>query len=170
VTVTGRLEVEVFKAVRVPVPTELVGQVLARAATVAEIAARLPEGKATVAVRIITDREMRRLNRVFADDDHATDVLSFAGGTDHVGDVAISWPAVVRQAAEHGHTESTELALLSVHGLLHLLGWEHTTRRERQEVDRLTLAALKPSGLKPAMRRVWSGYTPAEGLRRSPRA
>jgi probable rRNA maturation factor len=170
VTVARGLDVEVFKAVRAAAPTALVGQVLVNAAAVPEIGARLPEGRATVAVRLTSDREVRRLNRVFAGEDHATDVLSFAGAGDHLGDIAISWPAVVRQAVEHSHPESTELALLSVHGLLHLLGWDHATPAERREVNRLTLAALKPSGLKPSMRRVWSGYTPSEGLRRSPRA
>jgi len=170
VTVTGRLEVEVFKAVRSPVPTGLVGQVLVNATSVPEIAARLPAGKSTVAVRVTTDREVRRLNRAFAGDDHATDVLSFGGAGEHLGDIAISWAAVVRQASEHGHPESTELALLCVHGLLHLLGWDHATAAQRREVNRLTVAALKRSGLSAAMGRVWSGYTPREGLRRSPQA
>lgn len=159
-----------FKAVRAAAPATLVRQVLESAAALPEIGARLPAGKPTVAVRLTTDREVRRLNREFAGEDHATDVLSFEGAGDYLGDIAISWPAVARQAAERGHSESAELALLVVHGLLHLLGWDHATREERREVDRLTRAALKPSGLRPAMKAVWSGYTPLEGLRRAPRA
>jgi probable rRNA maturation factor len=121
--------------------------VLSRAAKVPEVAARLRDDEATVAIRITSDEEMAQLNRDYAGDDHATDVLSFAGEGSHLGDIAISWPAAVRQAADHGHDPKTEIALLAVHGLLHLLGWDHTTAAERREMNRLTRAALKLSGL-----------------------
>jgi probable rRNA maturation factor len=148
------LEVEVVKAVPAGVPPAFVRRVLARAVEVAEIAARLPEGEAAVAVRIASDASLRRLNRTYAREDHATDVLSFAGSGDHVGDIAISWPAVVRQAAEFGHDEKTEVALLVVHGLLHLLGWDHATAAERKEMTRQTVAALDRSGIELARGRL----------------
>jgi probable rRNA maturation factor len=148
------LEVEVFKAVRAAVQPAFIRRVLTRAATVPEIEARLRPGHSTVAVRVTTDTELRRLNRSYAGEDHSTDVLSFGGSGDHLGDVAISWPAVVRQAAEHGHPERTELALLGVHGLLHLLGWDHAAARERKEMSRLTLEALELSRLRPASGRL----------------
>jgi probable rRNA maturation factor len=143
----ARLEIEVVKAVKVPVPPAFLRGVLQRAASVPEIEARLPAGTATVAVRLTTDDELRRLNRDYASRDAATDVLSFAGSSAHVGDLAISWPMVVRQAREHGHSEKTELGLLAVHGLLHLLGWDHARAPERKEMNRLTRAALLLSGL-----------------------
>ncbi len=115
---------------------------LKRAAKVPEVAARLPNIEASVAIRITSDEEMAQLNRDYAGDDHATDVLSFAGEGSHLGDIAISWPAAVRQAADYGHDHKTEIALLAVHGLLHLLGWDHVTAAERREVSRLTIAAL----------------------------
>ena len=141
------LEVEVIKAVRAPVPALFVRRVLQRAASIPEVAARLPAGTATVAVRLTGDRELRRLNRDYAGEDSVTDVLSFAGSGEHVGDLAISWPTAVRQSKTFGHDAETEVALLSVHGLLHLLGWDHTAARERKEMNRLTRAALKLSGL-----------------------
>lgn len=100
------------------------------------------------------DGEMRRLNRKYAGEDHATDVLSFTGSGEHLGDLAISWPAVVRQARSFGHARRTELALLCVHGVLHLLGWDHAKAGERKEMNRLTLAALETSGVRPAPRRL----------------
>ena len=144
------LNVEVVKAVMAPVPVRFVRSVLTRASAVPEVAARLPEGGSTVAVRITGDEEMARLNRTFADLPDATDVLSFAGMGDHLGDIALSWPAIERQAERFGHEERTELALLSVHGLLHLLGWDHVGARERREMTRLTIAALKLSRITPA--------------------
>jgi probable rRNA maturation factor len=145
------LDVDVLKAVPAAVPPAFIRRVLARAARVSEIAARMPEGEATVAVRITDDDEMQRLNRTFAGDDHPTDVLSFEGAGTHLGDIAISWPRVVEQAQQWSHSEKDELALLLVHGLLHLLGWDHSSAEEAEEMWRLT-------------------YIPLRGLRRSPRA
>ena len=143
-----RLVVEVVKAVRAPLPPSFVRLVLARTASMPEVAARLPEGSSTVAVRITGDQELRRLNKTFAGHDSVTDVLSFAGSGEHLGDLAISWETVVRQAAEFRHAPLTELALLAVHGLLHLLGWDHAAAGERKEMARLTVAALELSHLK----------------------
>jgi len=148
------IEAEVVKAVRADVPPTFIRGVLSRAAKVPEIAARLPEGHPTVAVRLAGDDELRRLNRDFAGEDESTDVLSFSGEGEHLGDVAISWPATVRQAARYRHDEKTELALLAVHGLLHLLGWDHETAAERKEMTRLTVAALAASRIKLAPRRL----------------
>ena len=146
----ARLQVEVFKAVRAPVPPAFLRRVLQRSAGLPEVEARLPAGTATLAVRLTSDDELRRLNRDFAGHDSVTDVLSFAGSLQHVGDLAVSWPTAVRQAVEYGHPEQTELGLLSVHGLLHLLGWDHASAAERKEMSRLTIAALALSGLHPA--------------------
>jgi len=148
------IEAEVVKAVRAGVAPAFVRGVIRRAAAVPEVAARLPDSESTVAIQITNDREIAHLNRAYAGEDHATDVLSFAGSGSHVGDIAISWPAVVRQSVEYGQDTSTELALLCVHGLLHLLGWDHASAPERREMNRLTRAALKRSGLTPARGRL----------------
>ena len=110
----------------------------------------MPAGEATMALRLTGDEELRSLNLEFAGIDSSTDVLSFAGSGQHVGDLAISWPATLRQAQQYGHTDQTELGLLAVHGLLHLLGWDHASAAERREMSRLTIAALALSGLQLA--------------------
>jgi probable rRNA maturation factor len=149
-----RLEVEVFKAIRVPVPPSFLRGLLQRSAQVPEVDARLPAGAATIAVRLTTDDELRRLNRDFAGQDTVTDVLSFAGSQQHLGDLAISWPMVLRQASEFGESEQTELGLLCVHGLLHLLGWDHESEAQREEMRRITIASLELSGLRIPPRRL----------------
>jgi probable rRNA maturation factor len=111
-----------------------------------------------LAVRLSGDRELRRLNRRYLGEDHATDVLSFptgdpAGGP-HLGDIVISWPAVRRQAEEFGHSSEDELCLLAVHGFLHLLGWDHAEPAEEREMNRLTLAGLALAGVRPASGRL----------------
>ena len=148
------IEAEVVKAVRADVAPAFVRGVLTQAAKVPEVAARLPDDGGDVAVRITSDEEMARLNSAYAGEDHATDVLSFIGSGSHVGDIAISWPATLRQSRQYGHDVKTELALLAVHGLLHLLGWDHATAAERKEMNRLTRISLKLSGLTPAPRRL----------------
>lgn len=150
----ARLEIEVVKAVRAPVPPAFLRGLMLRAASVPEIEARLPAGTATIAVRLTTDDELRRLNRDYAGHDSATDVLSFAGTGSNVGDLAISWPMVVRQAKKYGHSDKTELGLLAVHGLLHLLGWDHSTAAQLKEMSRLTIATLALSGLRTAAGRL----------------
>ena len=79
--------------------------------------------RAGLAVRLTDDDELRRLNRLHAGLDAATDVLAFPGdGREWVGDVAIS---VERAGAQHPAAPAEELRLLAVHGLLHCLGHDH---------------------------------------------
>ena len=141
------LKVDVVNAARAPVTPVWLRSVFRKAAQLPEVGARLPPGRATIAVRMTDDSELRRLNRDFSAHDEVTDVLSFQGEDGHLGDLAISWPAVLRQAKLHGHGADTELALLVVHGLLHLLGWDHATAAQRREMSRITVAALAESGV-----------------------
>ena len=144
----------VHNAARAPLPPARIRAVLGGAVQLAEVGARLPQGGWEVALRIAGDRELRRLNRQFLGDDHPTDVLSFPTGDRgpgaHLGDIVISWQAVVRQADEYGHSADTEAALLSVHGFLHVLGWDHSSGVEEAEMTRLTIACLDHSGIRIA--------------------
>jgi len=143
--------IAVVKAVKAPIVPAEIRAVIQAAAGVPEVAARLPAEGWELALKISGDRELRRLNRRFLGEDHATDVLSFPSGEGepgaYLGDIVISWPAVTRQAREFGHPEESELALLAVHGFLHILGWDHATVREESEMNRLTLDALDRSGV-----------------------
>jgi len=78
---------------------------------------------------ITSDKELRRLNREFRNQDHATDILSFptADSGAFLGDIAISLAKANQQAAEHGHSVAQEVQILMLHGLLHLLGMDHET-------------------------------------------
>lgn len=91
----------------------------------------VPDPSTTLAVRFVSDREMRRLNRDYRDRDATTDVLSFPGGETpegpHLGDIAISVPAARRQARRRNHSVSRELRVLMLHGLLHCMGYDHET-------------------------------------------
>lgn len=103
--------------------------------------------KAEVSVLFTGDRAMRSLNRRYRGNDRTTDVLSFAlreGMFPRVqpmvlGDIVISLPAASRQAEQAGHSLIREVDRLLVHGLLHLIGYDHeqgpheALRMERKE-------------------------------------
>jgi probable rRNA maturation factor len=123
---------------------------LARFLAQAQSAVRL---KGEVTVLLTTDAAVRKLNRQFRHKDKPTDVLSFPaegiGAEKIAGDLAISVPTALRQAVEQGHSLSTEIKVLILHGLLHLAGHDHEAdegkmaRRERLLRAKLNL----PQGL-----------------------
>jgi len=106
----------------------------------------LPEGR--VALRVVTDSAIRRLNRDYRGLDAPTDVLAFPnpGGDGHAGDIAINWQAATRQALRHGHSSQAEAVALFAHGLLHLVGFDHEDQVSRRRMDRRTYELCKAVG------------------------
>lgn len=82
-----------------------------------------------VSVVLAGDDLLRRLNREYRGRDRPTDVLSFPGPGEGegLGDVVISVPTAARNARRQGHSVQRELDILAVHGLLHVLGYDHET-------------------------------------------
>ncbi len=104
-----------------------------------------------LSILLTDDPGIRELNAGYRHKDRATDVLSFPMGDEvMLGDVVISLDTAVRQAAEFGVSVECELHRLLVHGVLHLIGYDHTTggwqaRRMRAREEEL-LAALEDRG------------------------
>ena len=109
-----------------------------------------------VDITIVTDEEIHALNRDYRNVDRTTDVLSFAldedggepelvGGPEvHLlGDIIISAETAMRQAEEFGHGLEREIVYLAVHGLLHLLGYDHM-----QEEDKVVMRAKEEEALR----------------------
>jgi probable rRNA maturation factor len=98
---------------------------------------RIGAGPSELTLVITDDDGIQALNRDFLGKDAPTDVLAFAALEDsgpfvaapeaggYLGDVIVSYPRAVAQAREHGHSPEQELNLLVVHGILHLLGYDH---------------------------------------------
>jgi probable rRNA maturation factor len=118
------------------------------------LAAEQVNSPAELSLVITDDERIRQLNRDYRETDEATDVLSFAlledsgvsfvnppDGVLHLGEVVVSYPRAVEQAGERHHPVQRELALLLVHGVLHLLGLEHEEpedeRKMRAEEERV---------------------------------
>ncbi len=100
------------------------------------LAAEAAPAPAELSILISDDEAIRELNLRYRGVDEPTDVLSFdlhteddfptpPGSTRQLGEIVISYPTALRQAAEARHHVDDELARLLVHGLLHLLGSEH---------------------------------------------
>ncbi len=134
---------------------------LARFLAEAQAAVRL---KGEVTVLLTTDDAIRKLNRQFRGKNKATDVLSFPaegiGAEEIAGDLAVSVPTALRQAVEQGHSLSTEIKVLMLHGLLHLAGYDHEAdegrmaRRERLLRAKLNLpqGLIERANVKPALK------------------
>lgn len=90
-----------------------------------------------VSVHAIGDTKMRTLNRRYMGKDKTTDVLSFPTeehSSGDVGDLFISIPQIKRQAKERNISAREEYTRMLVHGTLHLLGYDHATKKEEKEM------------------------------------
>lgn len=131
-----------------PVPAAVSPDLLKRAVALVgqEVKPKVPietEG-GIINLKLVDDRQIEALNKKYSGQAKATDVLSFSYIEDgavpvgnELGDVAISLETAGRQAAEAGTNLETELALLLIHGALHILGFDHDQTSEQAEMDRL---------------------------------
>ena len=104
---------------------------------------------AEINITFVSDSRIRKINKAFRDIDRSTDVLSFPMGEDGIydvnpengclilGDVIISVEHAVAQSKEFGHGFDREMAYLTVHSVLHLLGYDHIDEGEQKRLMRL---------------------------------
>jgi probable rRNA maturation factor len=97
-----------------------------------------PDQHIDLTIVLTNDEDIQNLNRQYLDIDAPTDVLSFPldevdpdSGNLYIGDVIISYPRAQAQAQAAGHSVEAELRLLTVHGVLHLLGHDHADEAEK---------------------------------------
>ena len=107
-----------------------------------------------ITIVISDDEHLRNLNHQFRDIDAPTDVLSFPAEfidpeneTPYMGDVIISYPRAESQAKVGGHLEIAEVQLLVVHGILHLLGYDHVVPAEKAQMWTIQNKILSGIGL-----------------------
>nr|WP_208379707.1 rRNA maturation RNase YbeY [Alkalibacillus almallahensis] len=120
------------------------------------------EETAEMSVTIVDDETIKQINADYREKDYATDVISFAleeqgeGELDivgddlpvHLGDIVISIDRAKAQANEYNHSLNRELAFLAVHGLLHLLGYDHETKADEKAMFQKQESILQSFGLK----------------------
>ncbi len=142
------------------IPTGI--RMLVRRACVAVLKLEEFHENAEIEVSFVDDQQIRQLNRDFRNIDSSTDVLSFplgesgvydknpATGANMLGDIVISVEHAKAQAEEYGHTFQREMAFLTVHSMLHLLGYDHVnggieaeTMREKEEAVLLQMGLTR---------------------------
>ncbi|MFO3787640.1 rRNA maturation RNase YbeY [Bacillus mojavensis] len=120
------------------------------------------QDQAEVSVTIVTNEDIQQINKEYRGKDTPTDVISFAleeEGVDEVeivgaemppvlGDIIISADRTREQAEEYNHSFKRELGFLAVHGFLHLLGYDHMTKEEEEEMFTKQKDLLDAYGLK----------------------
>jgi probable rRNA maturation factor len=127
------------------------------AAWLRRVAPRRARG--TVSIALVSDRRIRALNRIYRRKDYATDVLSFPGDGSNqqspisqwqfLGDIVIARGVARRQARAARHPERTELKVLALHGLLHLLGYDH--ERDEGRMRRVERRLRRQGGLREGL-------------------
>jgi probable rRNA maturation factor len=111
--------------------------------------------KGDIAVALVSDRHIAALNRQYRGKDEPTDVLSFPanagspapGPGGHLGDIVIATGVARRQAREAGHSYAAELRVLALHGLLHLLGYDHEDPADGGRMARAEARLRRRGGL-----------------------
>lgn len=132
---------------------------LAERAALAALAATWPddEGPAELSIVLADDALVQQLNRDYRGKDKPTNVLSFAlteaeepeaeDAPTLLGDVILAWETVAREAAEQDKPVSDHLSHLVVHGVLHLLGYDHEVDEDAEEMEGLEIEVLKTLGI-----------------------
>ena len=144
------LEIQIDDLVADIVPPEAEAQL--RRAVVVTLPASPPVPQ-SLTILLTGDEQLQRLNRDFLGFDQPTDVLSFPDGDlmreggAYLGDIAISVERAQQQATAGGHNLLDELQLLTVHGVLHLLGHDHADEDEKQAMWTAQSAVLTELGL-----------------------
>ncbi len=98
------------------------------------------EGDYEVSVSFVTNDEIKELNRDYRNVDSETDVLSFPMDDDEfngviiLGDIVLSTQKIIEQANDFGHSLEREMLYLTVHSMLHLLGYDHMNASEKDEM------------------------------------
>jgi len=115
------------------------------------------DSRLSLTIRIVDEQEARRFNREYRNRDYATNVLSFPAELpeglpvefrqSQLGDILICAPVVVREALEQQRAEADHWAHLTIHGVLHLLGYDHERRDEAVAMESLETEILEKVGV-----------------------
>lgn len=112
---------------------------------------------AIFSIIFVDEKEIQKINKEYRNIDKVTDVISFAFEDNALmvyndfrvlGDIYICIPKMLKQAKEYGHSNKRELAFLTVHGLLHLLGYDHQTKDEEKVMFALQELVLNEENIK----------------------
>ena len=101
---------------------------------------------AEVSITFVGNSKIKELNKTYRDKDEVTDVLSFPIDEELLGEVIISLPRALEQAKDYGHSLRREVGFLMVHGLLHILGYNHKSDADKAEMRKAEEELLEDHG------------------------
>lgn len=101
------------------------------------------KSKCGLSIAFVKEKEMHRLNRTYRRENKATDILSFGGEGNFLGELIINYVQIKKQARDFGKNVDEELAFVATHGLLHLLGYKDDTKKGKKEMIELGEKFLK---------------------------
>lgn len=102
--------------------------------TAEAVLVREKKGKSDLSLLFVGEAQMRELNKRWRDKDYAANVLAFPGGELSLGEVVLCPPVIRKDAKEYGITYQETTRLMFVHGLLHLLGYDHKTPTQEKRM------------------------------------
>lgn len=103
----------------------------------------------TFSLLLTNDNKVQQLNRDFREKDKPTNVLSFPNDADdYLGDIAIAYETVIREAEEQDKSQESHFTHLVIHGFLHLCGHDHIDDAEAEEMESLEIKILEDMGIK----------------------
>lgn len=151
------IKLEITEEQTHPLPEQIPSLFMRIMETTASLEQRMVSLHGVIGVAVIDEEAMQLLNKTYRGIDQPTDVLSFAlwGEGDlfpsveeqPLGDIAICMPKALHQATAYGHSVTRELCFLFVHGLLHVLGYEHDTTEEEKAMFGLQTRILMETGI-----------------------
>lgn len=100
-----------------------------------------------ISIAFVGDLAIRQLNHQYRGFDKKTDILSFCGDDDDLGELVIDYAQIKRQSKKFSNSEEEELIFILVHGLLHLIGYEDDTDEGMQEMEDLGYKFIKKYNL-----------------------
>lgn len=113
------------------------------------------KGKYFFSLAIVKDKEMKKINTMYRGEKTTTDVLAFnflksselkkikKGHLVDLGEIVISYDKAKKQATERGYSVQKEIQILLIHGLLHLLGYDHEIKKDRGKMQKLELKIIQ---------------------------
>lgn len=115
----------------------------------------LEVSEAILSIILVDNKEIHEINKTYRNKDYPTDVISFALEDDKtmispvrvLGDIFISLDKAHEQAEAYGHSFKRELSFLMIHGLLHLLGYDHESKEEEEIMFSLQRKELEKYGI-----------------------
>lgn len=138
-------------------PGQAVVELMASAAAHCSSQEGVDPDRVSVSVTFVSSEEIRELNRIYRDKDAVTDVLSFPQfanikdvpktGEVCLGDVVICSEQALIQADEYGHSGERELVYLFVHSIFHLLGYDHVTEADKNDMRKREESIMEQIGL-----------------------